>query len=87
MCSLFVNLLVDLVYGLIPGHHSPHPDRAGTQDVAADGHRPGREAVMRLLRNEPAQRLLWNMSYWNDRVRGWLFNPDLLARGLVPRVR
>ena len=29
--------------------------------------------------NEPAQRLLWNMSWWNDRVQGWLFNPNRLA--------
>ncbi len=29
--------------------------------------------------NEPVQRLLWNMSFWNDRVQGWLFNPDRLA--------
>jgi DMSO/TMAO reductase YedYZ molybdopterin-dependent catalytic subunit len=32
-----------------------------------------------LTDNEPAQRLLWNMSFWNDRVQGWLFNPNRLA--------
>jgi hypothetical protein len=32
-----------------------------------------------LTDNEPVQRLLWNMSFWNDRVQGWLFNPDRLA--------
>ena len=32
-----------------------------------------------LTDNEPAQRLLWNMSYWNYRVQGWLFNPNRLA--------
>src|SRR5207247_8065841 len=29
--------------------------------------------------NEPVQRLLWNMSWWNDRVQGWLFNSSRLA--------
>jgi DMSO/TMAO reductase YedYZ molybdopterin-dependent catalytic subunit len=32
-----------------------------------------------LTDNEPAQRLLWNMSWWNDRVQAWLFNPNRLA--------
>ena len=32
-----------------------------------------------LTDNEPAQRLLWNMSWWNDRAQGWLFNPNRLA--------
>ena len=32
-----------------------------------------------LTDNEAAQRLLWNMSWWNDRVQGWLFNPHRLA--------
>jgi DMSO/TMAO reductase YedYZ molybdopterin-dependent catalytic subunit len=32
-----------------------------------------------LTDNEPVQRLLWNMSFWNDRVQGWLFNPNRLA--------
>ena len=32
-----------------------------------------------LTDNEPAQRLLWNMSCWNERVQGWLFNPNRLA--------
>jgi DMSO/TMAO reductase YedYZ molybdopterin-dependent catalytic subunit len=32
-----------------------------------------------LTDNKPAQQLLWNMSYWNDRVQGWLFNPNRLA--------
>jgi hypothetical protein len=29
--------------------------------------------------NEPVQRLLWNVSWWNDRVQGWLFNSSRLA--------
>ena len=29
--------------------------------------------------NVPAQRLLWNMSFWNDRVEAWLFDPNRLA--------
>ena len=32
-----------------------------------------------LTGNEPAQRLLWNMSGSNDRVQGWLFYPNRLA--------
>jgi len=32
-----------------------------------------------LTDNKPAQQLLWNMSWWNDRVQGWLFNPSHLA--------
>src|SRR5437588_2499190 len=32
-----------------------------------------------LTDNEPVQQLLWNMSSWNDRFRGWLFNPNRLA--------
>ena len=32
-----------------------------------------------LTDNEPAQRLLWNMSWWNDRVQAALFNPNRLA--------
>ena len=32
-----------------------------------------------LTDNVPVQRLLWNMSCWNDRVQGWLFNPNRLA--------
>jgi DMSO/TMAO reductase YedYZ molybdopterin-dependent catalytic subunit len=31
-----------------------------------------------LTDNEPAQRLLWNMSWWSDRVQAWLFNPNRL---------
>jgi DMSO/TMAO reductase YedYZ molybdopterin-dependent catalytic subunit len=32
-----------------------------------------------LTDNQPVQRLLWKLSYWNDRVQGWMFNPNRLA--------
>jgi DMSO/TMAO reductase YedYZ molybdopterin-dependent catalytic subunit len=32
-----------------------------------------------LTDNEPVQRVLWNMSFWNDRAQSWLFNPNRLA--------
>jgi DMSO/TMAO reductase YedYZ molybdopterin-dependent catalytic subunit len=32
-----------------------------------------------LTDNEPVQTVLWNMSFWNDRVQAALFNPNRLA--------
>ncbi len=66
----------------LSGHSKPEIERLERRLFLKQGLSVGALALLsgcELTDDESVQKVLWAMSRWNDRVQGWLFNPNRLA--------